>query len=63
MSKLLKPREAARRLQVSERTLWANTVPRGDIPAVRIGNCVRYSEDALAEFAVRQTSTLQGREN
>lgn len=63
MSTLLKPREAAKRLQVSERTLWANTVPRGDIPAIRIGHCVRYSEEALAEFTAKQTGTTQQEEN
>lgn len=52
---LLKPREAAARLSISERQLWANTQPRGPIPATRIGNCVRYSPGALQAF-------IQGKE-
>lgn len=53
---LLKPAEAARQLGVSERTLWANTQPRGPIPSVRIGNCVRYSSDQLRRYIDQQTS-------
>jgi predicted DNA-binding transcriptional regulator AlpA len=48
--RLLKPREAAARLSISERTLWSNTFPRGNILAVRIGNCVRYSAEALQAY-------------
>ena len=44
---LLRPREAAARLSISERQLWAKTRPRGPIPCVRIGSCVRYAPDAL----------------
>jgi len=47
---LLKPHEAARSLKISERQLWAHTAPRGPIPATRIGNCVRYSPEALQRF-------------
>ena len=47
---LLKPREAAARLSISERQLWANTRPRGSIPVTRIGNCVRYSPAALQAY-------------
>ncbi|MEO2035806.1 MAG: helix-turn-helix domain-containing protein [Planctomycetaceae bacterium] len=47
---LLKPREAAARLSISERQLWAQTQPRGPIPATRIGSCVRYSPDRLKAF-------------
>ena len=47
---LLKPREAATRLSISERQLWANSRPRGPIPVTRIGNCVRYSSEALQAF-------------
>jgi excisionase family DNA binding protein len=39
---LLKPREAARALAISERTLWELT-KRGKIPHVRIGRAVRYA--------------------
>ncbi len=48
---LLKPREAAARLSISERQLWQFTQPRGPIPCVRIGSSVRYSTDSLREFA------------
>ena len=44
---LLKPHEVAARLSISERQLWAQTRPRGPIPCVRIGSCVRYAPDAL----------------
>lgn len=39
---LLSSREAARALSVSPRTLWSSTAPRGDLPSVKIGRCVRY---------------------
>ena len=51
---LLRPREAATRLSISERQLWSQTHPRGPIPAVRIGNCVRYSPDALQLYINKQ---------
>lgn len=43
-------REAAARLSISERQLWANTQPRGPIPCIRIGGSVRFSIDALRAF-------------
>ncbi len=51
---LLTPRDAARTLAVSERTLWGLTHPRGPIPAVRIGRAVRYSVDALRAWVAAQ---------
>ncbi len=39
---LLRPRDAARALAISERKLWDLTV-RNLIPCVRIGRAVRYS--------------------
>src|SRR5262245_21367947 len=39
---LLRPRDAARSLAISERTLWELT-RRGAIPSVRIARSVRYS--------------------
>ena len=33
----LRPREAAKALGISPRTLWALSAPRGPIPCVRIG--------------------------
>ncbi|HIE95672.1 MAG TPA: DNA-binding protein [Planctomycetes bacterium] len=47
---LLKPREAAERLSISERSLWANTTPRGPIPCIRIGGSVRYGTVALQAY-------------
>ncbi len=55
MSNLMKPLEAAQRLPISERTLWAHTVPRGPIPAVRIGTAVRYDPEALTQFIEEQS--------
>lgn len=45
---LLKHPEAAKSLAISERTLWAETEPRGTLPCVRIGRAVRYDPDDLA---------------
>jgi hypothetical protein len=53
---LVSPREAAKLLCVSEKTLWSHTMPRGPIPVVRLGKSVRYSVKALANFI----STLEG---
>ena len=47
---LLRPREAAARLSISERQLWAHTQPRGPIPVIRIGSSVRYNDEALKAF-------------
>ncbi len=52
--KLLKPREAAQWLAISERSLWANTQPRGPIQAIRIGKSVRYAPQALDQFVNSQ---------
>ena len=39
---LLSPRQAAKALSISERTLWAISAPRGPLPVVKIGRSVRY---------------------
>lgn len=39
--KLLRPREAALQLAISERTLWTLT-KAGTIPCIRLGRSVRY---------------------
>jgi len=57
---LLKPREAAALLSISERQLWANTSPRGQIPVTRIGNCVRYSLDTLQAYIRQQEQQTDG---
>lgn len=53
---LLKPLDASRTLGISERTLWAQTQPRGPIPCVRIGNCVRYSVEQLQAYIASANS-------
>ncbi len=47
----LRPREAAKLLAVSERTLWALSAPRGPLPCAKIGRAVRYRMEDLQEFA------------
>ena len=51
---LLSAREAAAALSISERTLWAHSQPRGDIPVVRLGGRVLYPVDGLRDFVERQ---------
>lgn len=46
---LLPPRDAARAMSISERTLFTLT-KRGDLPAVRIGRSVRYDPADLQRF-------------
>lgn len=53
LPKLLKPKEAAEVLSVSERTLW-NLTRNEEIPAVRIGRSVRYDPDDLREWIERR---------
>lgn len=43
---LLKPKEAATALAISERTLWQLTKDRA-IPCLRVGRAVRYDLSAL----------------
>ena len=50
---LLKPRDAARTLALSERTLFA-IAKRGEIPVIRCGRAVRYSIDDLRAWVERQ---------
>ena len=50
--------EASQACTISERQLWAQTQPRGPIPCVRIGGCIRYSPEALQRF-IRQCETPQ----
>jgi len=39
----LRPRQAAKALNVSVRTLWALSAPRGPIPCIRIGHGKRQT--------------------
>jgi excisionase family DNA binding protein len=60
---LLRPREAARALAISERTLWELT-RRGEIPHVRLGRAVRYRPADLDAWAeARKQSGLQKEAN
>jgi excisionase family DNA binding protein len=47
---LVSPRDAARALGISTRTLWTLTHD-GRLPCRRIGRLVRYHVDALRAFA------------
>lgn len=51
---VLRPREAARALGLSERTLWTLT-QRGEIPHARIGKCVIYPTAALLAWLDERT--------
>jgi excisionase family DNA binding protein len=58
---LLTTSEAAELLQVSEKTLWNHTTPRGNrIPVVRFGKALRYSRAALEEWIHAQTTPQNG---
>jgi len=60
----LRLRDAARYLSISPRLLWGLTVPRGPIPAVRIGHgkrqIVLYPVAALQDWLARQTQASKG---
>ena len=55
---LLTSREAARRLSISERTLWA-LGKSGEIPRVLIGTAVRFDPDDVAELIERKKERAQ----
>lgn len=48
----LRPREIARRLDVSERTVY-RLIERGQLRAIRVGRVVRIPVDAFEEFLRR----------
>ena len=50
---LLTYQQAARRLQVSDRTVWS-LCKRGDLPCVRVKSSVRIDPADLAAFIERQ---------
>jgi hypothetical protein len=52
----LSPREAAKSLSISERTLWASTQPRGPIPSIKLGNRVLYPVAGLQEWLTRSSA-------
>jgi excisionase family DNA binding protein len=58
----LRPREAAKALGVSERTLWGWT-HAGTVPYVRIGRTILYPVDALRDWLRQQSVHVGGGEN
>ena len=57
LPKLLKPKEAAAVLAISERTLWTLT-DDGVIPSVRIGRSVRYDVADLRRWIGQQKTRV-----
>ena len=53
-SKLLRVNEAAERLNLSPKTIWA-MIYRRDIEVVRIGRSVRIAQDAIDRLIERGT--------
>lgn len=51
---LLSARDAAKALSLSEKTLWSITVPRGDMPCVRIGTRVLYDPEDIRRWIDRK---------
>ena len=49
MTQLLKSKEAAKRLCISERTLWT-LMNEGKIPAIKMNRCIRYDPKDLDAF-------------
>jgi len=56
LQRLLRPREAAELLAISERTLWALS-NKGDLPRVEIGGSVRYDPADLREWVERNKTS------
>jgi predicted DNA-binding transcriptional regulator AlpA len=60
----LRPREAAKALGISTRTLWQLTAPRGPIPCVQIGpgkrRSVLYPVSELQAWLARQATVQEG---
>lgn len=63
----LRPREAAKALGISARTLWGLTAPRGPIPCLRIGHgkrrTVLYPTADLQAWLSRQAEAGKGGDN
>ena len=60
----LRPREAAKALGISVRTLWSLSAPRGPIPCLRLGGgkrkSVLYPMLELRAWLSQQTSAAKG---
>jgi len=54
----LRPRDAARTLGLSERTLWGLT-KAGKVPFVRIGKAVRYPRHLLLRWLEEQARAAE----
>jgi len=63
----LRPREAAKALGISPRTLWGLTAPRGPIPCLRIGHgkrqSVLYPVADLQAWLTREAEPAKGGDN
>jgi hypothetical protein len=63
----LRPREAARALGISARTLWGLTAPRGPIPCLRVGHgkrqTVLYPVADLQAWLTREALPAKGGDN
>ena len=60
--RLLRPREAAALLAISERTLW-DLSNRGNLPCVRLGRSVRYDPRDLAAWVAQNKSAAANSRN
>ena len=54
----LRPRDAARALGISERTLWTLT-KQGQVPHLRIGKAVRYPVHLLRQWMEQQAGQVR----
>ncbi len=52
---LLTIRQVAEATGFCEKTIWANTAPRGRLACVRVGRSVRYSSPAVERWLATQT--------
>jgi hypothetical protein len=63
----LRPREAAKALGISARTLWGLSAPRGPIPCLRIGHgkrqTVLYPVSDLQAWLTREAEPAKGGDN
>jgi predicted site-specific integrase-resolvase len=60
----VRPKEAAKMLGISERTLWELTAPRGRIPCIKLGKGKRapvlYPVEALKRWIAESQRQVQG---
>ncbi len=58
LPRLMTPRETAKTLAISERTLWSLT-QRGMVPSVRIGRSIRYDPRSLSTWIKDQQAVAR----